>query len=311
MTDSETVPQSQKRHLTMMQHGDNLLKFLNEDRTKQRFCDVSVSVGGKHYRAHKAMLAHGSSYFHAELTKNPTADHVILDHVEDSVFQHLLRLLYTAECVIPESEVPALTEAAGFLDMMDVVKLLAGEGDGRPALARVEVKSMGEPSSEKTSIASDLPADCVGRGDADNSGATEGTLHQDPASRDPTTTEEDDEEEEEVGRKPKHISDTGDALTPTEGEEAEEEREEEEMVEERQSALVRRARESSESSEVETTEHHTVNEVEVYSQAANGSNYGAVYPEGLAPVIIQSVSKKTLKCPKCDKTFDRTGRYSP
>uniref|UniRef100_A0A8C7RSW3 Zinc finger and BTB domain-containing protein 41 n=1 Tax=Oncorhynchus mykiss TaxID=8022 RepID=A0A8C7RSW3_ONCMY len=363
-----------------MQHGDNLLKFLNEDRTKQRFCDVSVSVGGKHYRAHKAMLAHGSSYFHAELTKNPTADHVILDHVEDSVFQHLLRLLYTAECVIPESEVPALTEAAGFLDMMDVVKLLAGEGDGRPALARVEVKSMGEPSSEKTSIASDLPADCVGvqspvhsgahpcsfcsrtfcykkslenhlnrnhssntevdarekvvnqevttmvtttrrsarrrrvpakleRGDADSSGATEGTLHQDPASRDPTTTEEDDEEEEEVGRKPKHISDTGDALTPTEGEEAEEEREEEEMVEERQSALVRRARESSESSEVETTEHHTVNEVEVYSQAANGSNYGAVYPEGLAPVIIQSVSKKTLKCPKCDKTFDRTGKY--
>uniref|UniRef100_A0A8C7KMP0 Zinc finger and BTB domain-containing protein 41 n=1 Tax=Oncorhynchus kisutch TaxID=8019 RepID=A0A8C7KMP0_ONCKI len=363
-----------------MQHGDNLLKFLNEDRTKQRFCDISVSVGGKRYRAHKAMLAHGSSYFHAELTKNPTADHVILDHVEDSVFQHLLHLLYTAECVIPESEVPALTEAAGFLDMMDVVKLLAGEGDGRPALARVEVKSVGEPSSEKTSIASDLPSDCVGvqspvhsgahhcsfcsrtfcykkslenhlnrnhssntevdarekvvnqevttmvtttrrsarrrrvpakleRGDADSSGAIEGTLHQDPASRDPTTTEEDDEEEEEDGRKPKHISDTGDALTPTEGEEAEEEREEEEMVEECQSALVRRARESGESSEVETTEHHTVNEVEVYSQAANGSNYGAVYPEGLAPVIIQSVSKKTLKCPKCDKTFDRTGKY--
>uniref|UniRef100_A0A8C7KIZ7 Zinc finger and BTB domain-containing protein 41 n=1 Tax=Oncorhynchus kisutch TaxID=8019 RepID=A0A8C7KIZ7_ONCKI len=351
MTDSETVPPSQKRHLTMMQHGDNLLKFLNEDRTKQRFCDISVSVGGKRYRAHKAMLAHGSSYFHAELTKNPTADHVILDHVEDSVFQHLLHLLYTAECVIPESEVPALTEAAGFLDMMDVVKLLAGEGDGRPALARVEVKSVGEPSSEKTSIASDLPSDCVGvqspvhsgahhcsfcsrtfcykkslenhlnrnhssntevdarekvvnqevttmvtttrrsarrrrvpakleRGDADSSGAIEGTLHQDP-------------EEEEDGRKPKHISDTGDALTPTEGEEAEEEREEEEMVEECQS----------------TTEHHTVNEVEVYSQAANGSNYGAVYPEGLAPVIIQSVSKKTLKCPKCDKTFDRTGKY--
>ncbi|XP_055738694.1 zinc finger and BTB domain-containing protein 41 [Salvelinus fontinalis] len=383
MTDSETVPPSQKRHLTMMQHGDNLLKFLNEDRTKQRFCDVSVSVGGKRYRAHKAMLAHGSSYFHAELTKNPTADHVILDHVDDSVFQHLLHLLYTAECVIPESEVPALTEAAGFLDMMDVVKLLAEEGDDRPALARVEVKSVGEPSSEKTSKASDLPSDCVEvqspvqarahhclfcsrtfcykkslenhlnrnhssstegdarekvvnqevttmvtttrrsarrrrvpakleRGDADSASATEGKLHQDPASRDPNTTEEDDEEDEEEqedGRKPKHISDTGDALTPTEGEEAEEEREEEEMVEERQSALVRGARESGESSEVETTEHQTVNEVEVYSQAANGSNYGAVYPEGLAPVIIQSVSKKTLKCPKCDKTFDRTGKY--
>lgn len=35
-----------------------------------------------------------------------------------------------------------------------------------------------------------------------------------------------------------------------------------------------------------------------------------VYPEGLAPVIIQSSSKKTLKCPKCDKTFDRIGEKS-
>ncbi|MGH0158514.1 UNVERIFIED_CONTAM: hypothetical protein FKN15_065270 [Acipenser sinensis] len=33
------------------------------------------------------------------------------------------------------------------------------------------------------------------------------------------------------------------------------------------------------------------------------------FPEGLAPVIIQSANKKTLKCPKCDKTFDRAGKY--
>ncbi len=34
---------------------------------------------------------------------------------------------------------------------------------------------------------------------------------------------------------------------------------------------------------------------------------GHVFPEGLAPVIIQSANKKTLKCPKCEKTFDRIG----
>lgn len=38
------------------------------------------------------------------------------------------------------------------------------------------------------------------------------------------------------------------------------------------------------------------------------SSGGHVYPEGLAPVIIQSGNKKTLKCPKCDKTFDRIGK---
>ncbi|KAK5919029.1 hypothetical protein CgunFtcFv8_022959 [Champsocephalus gunnari] len=85
---SETVPESSShiRHMAMSQHSHNLLKFLNEDRTRQRFCDVSVSVGGKLYSAHKVVLAHGSSYFHAELSKNPATAHVTLDHVEDSVF---------------------------------------------------------------------------------------------------------------------------------------------------------------------------------------------------------------------------------
>uniref|UniRef100_A0A3Q3X7P3 BTB domain-containing protein n=1 Tax=Mola mola TaxID=94237 RepID=A0A3Q3X7P3_MOLML len=70
---SETVPESASkiRHLTMSQQSQNLLRFLNEDRTRQKFCDVSVSVGGKLYNAHKVVLAHGSSYFHAELSKNP------------------------------------------------------------------------------------------------------------------------------------------------------------------------------------------------------------------------------------------------
>ncbi len=94
----DTVPESasQIRHLAVSHHSDNLLKFLNEDRVRQRFCDVSVSVGGKLYCAHKVVLAHGSSYFHAELSKNPATAHVTLDHVEDSVFQLLLSFLYTS-----------------------------------------------------------------------------------------------------------------------------------------------------------------------------------------------------------------------
>uniref|UniRef100_H2LZB0 Zinc finger and BTB domain-containing protein 41 n=1 Tax=Oryzias latipes TaxID=8090 RepID=H2LZB0_ORYLA len=43
--------------------------------------------------------------------------------------------------------------------------------------------------------------------------------------------------------------------------------------------------------------------------AAGSSNRTSAYPEGLDPVIIQTSNKKTLKCPKCDKTFDRAGKY--
>ncbi|KAF5893612.1 zinc finger and BTB domain-containing protein 41, partial [Clarias magur] len=58
--------------------------------------------------------------------------------------------------------------------------------------------------------------------------------------------------------------------------------------------------------EVESSSSH-VNKDHDASVAQSAG--GLVYPEGLAPVIIQSGNKKTLKCPKCDKTFDRTGKY--
>ncbi|KAK5919030.1 hypothetical protein CgunFtcFv8_022960 [Champsocephalus gunnari] len=52
-------------------------------------------------------------------------------------------------------------------------------------------------------------------------------------------------------------------------------------------------------------------EVEVHAPAAaaGSSTKSRVYPEGLAPVIIKTSTKKILKCPKCDKTFDRAGKY--
>ncbi|XP_010900300.2 zinc finger and BTB domain-containing protein 41 isoform X2 [Esox lucius] len=401
MTDSKTAPLSQvprpNRHLTMTKHGDDLLKFLNEDRTERRFCDVSVTVGGKRYSAHKAVLAHGSSYFHAELTKNRAADHISLDHVEDSVFQHLLCFLYTSKCVIPESEVPALSAAARFLDVMDVVRLLAGDEDGPAVRPRPEVKPAVDPNGEEVHEASDPPAACAGiqnpaqagahrcsfcgrafrykkslenhlaRSHSDTSqvdprrteevvspevvttsrrsarrrrapaklerdvtGTNKGKSHHHLAGGGPNAAEEDHDEEEEGNPKP--TTDKGNALAQTE-------REDEEGEEDEQGGgLMRGAGENPESSELETAEPQAADEVEVCcqaasevevccqqanevedgcqaanevvcSQSADGSQHVSVYPEELVPVIVQSSSKKTLKCPKCDKTFDRIGKY--
>ncbi len=364
----------------MSQHSHNLLKFLNEDRKRQRFCDVSVSVGGKLYSAHKVVLAHGSSYFHAELSKNPATAHVTLDHVEDSVFQHLLGFLYTSECAVAETDLPALTEAARFLDMMDVLKLLCEQGHNNPVReiqAQDEVR--GSPEVEMTS--SDSPAgdtdihnppdvQCTGRSlpfSSENSlqndfteshtnvqqeipNETEKRAGQKTATtrrsarrrRTPTKYQRDNaeyiistpEEKQSAGsqrqKDKERLEEAGKAVVentppkldrnktskPPQGEEVVDEEEGEEEGD--MSEVVGAQRKDTEicavvksagqqDSDVDRTEHRAVQEVKVNVPAAGSSTQSPVYPEGLAPVIIHTSSKKTLKCPKCDKTFDRAG----
>ncbi|XP_010732056.3 zinc finger and BTB domain-containing protein 41 [Larimichthys crocea] len=377
---SGSAPEStaQIRHLAMPQYSHNLLKFLNEDRTRQKFCDVSVSVGGKLYSAHKVVLAHGSSYFHAELSKNPATAHVTLDHVEDSVFQHLLGFLYTSECVVAETDLLALTEAARFLDMMDMLKLLCEEGDNNPVCA-IQAQDEIRGSPEVEMIASDSPA-----GDTDIHSTsdvqctmcsrqfnTEDSLqihlaesHTDvhkealtekekSAGQKPATTrrsarrrktptkyqkdiveyiistpeekqstvsprEQAEERVEDagklVGENRANKLDVNETSKPARRKDTVDEEEEEgdvneDVVPQRKVVEVCSAHRSQQGSEVEGTEHQTVPEVEVHVPTAGSSTQSPVYPEGLAPVIIQTSSKKTLKCPKCDKTFDRAGKY--
>ncbi|XP_051253635.1 zinc finger and BTB domain-containing protein 41 isoform X2 [Dicentrarchus labrax] len=375
---SEPVPESTLhiRHLAMSQHSHNLLKFLNEDRARQRFCDVSVSVGGKLFSAHKVVLAHGSSYFHAELSKNPTTAHVTLDHVENSVFQHLLGFLYTSECVVAESDLPALTEAARFLDMMDILKLLCEEGDNNPlCVVQIQDEITGSPEVEMTS--SDSPADdtdiqnpsdvqCTMCGrqfstesslqnhlaeshtdvQQDASAENENTAGQKTPTtrrsarrrRTPTKYQRDNveytinppegtqrtvslrQQDEERVEKAGNVGgvnqmpklDINETSKPAEGEDVADRDEEEEELDLNEDMLAQKVVEvcaAGQSADVEGAEHQTVREVEVDGPAAGSSTQSPVYPEGLAPVIIQTSTKKTLKCPKCDKIFDRAGKY--
>lgn len=118
----------QRKLLSSLQYNKNLLKYLNDDRQKQpSFCDLLIIVEGKEFSAHKVVVAVGSSYFHACLSKNPSTDVVTLDHVTHSVFQHLLEFLYTSEFFVYKYEIPLVLEAAKFLDIIDAVKLLNNE----------------------------------------------------------------------------------------------------------------------------------------------------------------------------------------
>lgn len=343
-------PSSPLRCLSMSQHSDNLLAFLNEDRTRQKFCDVSVLVGGTVYRAHKAVLAHGSSYFHAELSKSPaTVTHVTLDHVEDSVFQYLLGFLYTSECVVAETDLPALAEAARFLDMMDILKLLCEDGTAVPSHGETSRPSEVEaPSCDAAGADTEIRSksslqDGVDKGNS--AGQIASTFQKSATTRrsartrrTPTKYKKDDgkssvsspQEQQRSGssgkgdeNKAESVTevhqDVKDAPKPPQGDDVmEEDAEEDEQGDVNTGGVSQRnmceasgtdRTAGEEGSHAESTEPPSGQDQEVHIPPAATANKSPEYPEGLAPVIIQTASKKTLKCPKCEKTFDRAGGF--
>lgn len=329
---------------------------------------MSVSVGGKLYNAHKVVLAHGSSYFHAELSKSPATAHVTLDHVEDSIFQHLLGLLYTSECAVAEKDLPALLKAARFLDMMDILKLLCEEEYNHPAQV-IQAQNEIRVSPEVEVMPSDSPADVTDtlsppsqhfstenslQDNLDGSGTdkaqeslneaermagqkTTTTRRSARRRRTPTKYQKDrvkepperkqraeptkDQDEERIiaGDEtvvedqvpqldmPKTI--TGDVVDEGDGEEEGDMSEDVVALRKADGTFLADGISEQQSSVVEGAESQAAQEVGGRASTAGSSSQGPVYPEGLAPVIIQTSSKKTLKCPKCDKTFDRAGKY--
>ncbi|XP_007554937.1 zinc finger and BTB domain-containing protein 41 [Poecilia formosa] len=353
---SKTVQDSSLplRRLTMSQHSDNLLAFLNEDRTRQRFCDVSVLVGGTVYRAHKAVLAHGSSYFHAELSKSSgTMTHVTLDHVEDSVFQHLLGLLYTSECVIAETDLPALAEAARFLDMMDILKLLCEDGKATSSQGEMRETEIEIPScdaagagmevqstlnskislqhrvAESTNPASGREVKtCPKSGITRRSACTRKTpsKHKKDNGKYCISSPTEQQRAESPGRPDEQKVDgilevnrvVKETPKASHGDDVmEEDTEDDEQDGSMGAVSQKNICEASgndraaleEGSHTDKMEAPSGQDREVHMPPIASTNQSPEYPEGLAPVIIQTSSKKTLKCPKCEKTFDRAGKY--
>ncbi|XP_061859511.1 zinc finger and BTB domain-containing protein 41 [Colius striatus] len=325
----ELSPSSEQRKLlSSLQYNKNLLKYLNDDRQKRpSFCDLLIIVEGKEFSAHKVVVAVGSSYFHACLSKNPSTDVVTLDHVTHSVFQHLLEFLYTSEFFVYKNEIPLVLEAAKFLDIIDAVKLLNNENVSNvQADVVTDAPTPVETLSELTGkLLNNHQCTFCGRNfcykkslenhlakahrslsleskhglkmvEKANFSARRSTRNRKcPAKFENSDNESGDASDSNLEKvsSDKETSDRSEFEDSESECNADEEGQEEEMSGEEGS-------ESEEQSEKEQ------NDTEEGSEAVDA--VGSI-PEGLAPVIIQTSSKKLLQCPKCDKKFDRIGKY--
>ncbi|XP_014026607.1 zinc finger protein 131 [Salmo salar] len=102
-----------------------MLDKLNEQRQLDQFTDITLIVDGHQFRAHKAVLAACSQFFHKffqDFTQEPLVE---IEGVSNSAFRHLMEFTYTATLAVngPE-EINDVWKAAEYLQMQEAIKAL-------------------------------------------------------------------------------------------------------------------------------------------------------------------------------------------
>lgn len=137
---------------TDTQYSAAVLKSMNEQRNHGLFCDVTIIIQDKKFRAHKTVLSASSTYFHQLFS---VAGQVIeLNFIRAEIFEQILNYIYSAKIVRVRSDMlEELINAGQILG----VKFIANLGSplsqvkGLPGLSK-EPENKSDPSTEMMPI---------------------------------------------------------------------------------------------------------------------------------------------------------------
>ncbi|XP_029999884.1 zinc finger protein 131 isoform X2 [Sphaeramia orbicularis] len=106
-------------------HYKVMMDKLNEQRQLDQFTDITLIVDGHQFRAHKAVLAACSQFFHKffqDFTQEPLVE---IEGVSNTAFRQLMEFTYTATLAISgEEEAYDVWKAAEYLQMQEAIKAL-------------------------------------------------------------------------------------------------------------------------------------------------------------------------------------------
>ncbi|XP_067829815.1 zinc finger and BTB domain-containing protein 22-like [Heptranchias perlo] len=114
-------PGSNMLYVDFPNFSSSLLENLNQQRLEGKFCDISIHVQGKVFKAHRAVLAASSPYFHDQvLFRN--ASRLVLPGVMDSrAFEGILASCYAGRLAVQPAEIVSYLTVGSFLQMWHVV----------------------------------------------------------------------------------------------------------------------------------------------------------------------------------------------
>uniref|UniRef100_A0A3B3Q6K2 Kelch like family member 2 n=1 Tax=Paramormyrops kingsleyae TaxID=1676925 RepID=A0A3B3Q6K2_9TELE len=106
-------------------HMKKAFKVMNELRSQNLLCDVTIVAEDVEFAAHRVVLAAGSPYFHAMFTgemSESRAKRIRIKEMDGWTLGTLIDYVYTAEIQVTEENVQVLLPAAGLLQLQDVKK---------------------------------------------------------------------------------------------------------------------------------------------------------------------------------------------
>uniref|UniRef100_UPI0037E95F10 zinc finger protein 131 isoform X2 n=1 Tax=Semicossyphus pulcher TaxID=241346 RepID=UPI0037E95F10 len=132
-------------------HYKVMMDKLNEQRQLDQFTDITLIVDGHQFRAHKAVLAACSQFFHKffqDFTQEPLVE---IEGVSNTAFRQLMEFTYTATLAVAgEEEAYDVWKAAEYLQMQEAIKALSNkinDNSSIPARSKGKKRKIAETSN--------------------------------------------------------------------------------------------------------------------------------------------------------------------
>lgn len=141
------LPAAAVVHVSFPEVTSALLESLNQQRLQGQLCDVSIRVQGREFRAHRAVLAASSPYFHDQVLLKGMTSISLPSVMDPGAFETVLASAYTGRLSMAAADIVNFLTVGSVLQMWHIVdKCTELLREGRSSATTTTVATAAAPS---------------------------------------------------------------------------------------------------------------------------------------------------------------------